>query len=68
LGEVCANGIYVTLPAGRQGCAQGRDQYAVLLPVRERVLGPEHPDTLDTRYDLAYWAREADGDPDAAEN
>ena len=24
----------------------GPDQFAALLPVRERVLGPEHPDTL----------------------
>ena len=27
--------------------AGARDQYAALLPVRERVLGAEHPDTLD---------------------
>jgi hypothetical protein len=26
-----------------------RDQLAVLLPVRERILGPEHPHTLDTQ-------------------
>ena len=30
-----------------------RDQYAALLPIRERVLGPEHPDTLTTRANLA---------------
>ena len=24
-------------------------------PIRERVLGPEHPDTLATRGGLAYW-------------
>ena len=35
------------------------DQYAALLPVRERVLGAEHPDTLTTRADLAYWIRKA---------
>ena len=23
--------------------------------MRERVLGPEHPDTLATRHRLAYW-------------
>jgi hypothetical protein len=28
---------------------------AALLPIQERVLGPEHPDTLDTRGALAYW-------------
>ena len=31
------------MPAG------ARDQFAALLPVRERVLGPEHPDTLTAR-------------------
>ena len=31
----------------------------------ERVLGPEHPDTLIARHDLAYWTGEA-GDPAAA--
>ena len=29
--------------------AAARDQFAALLPVRERVLGPEHPDTLAAR-------------------
>ncbi|WP_246238435.1 hypothetical protein [Acrocarpospora corrugata] len=33
-----------------------RDQYAVLLPIRERVLGAEHPHTLNARGNLAYWA------------
>ena len=45
--------------------AAARDQYAALLPVRERVLGPEHPDTLSTRANLAYWTGEA-GDAAAA--
>jgi len=36
-----------------------------LLPIRERVLGAEHPDTLDTRHILAYWTGMA-GDPAAA--
>jgi len=36
-----------------------RDQCAALLLVREQTLGPEHPDTLDTRSDLAYWTGEA---------
>ena len=30
-----------------------------------RVLGPDHPDTLTTRNNLAYWRGEA-GDPAAA--
>ena len=33
--------------------------------MRERVLGPEHPDTLATRANLARWTGEA-GDPAAA--
>jgi hypothetical protein len=45
--------------------AAARDQYAALLRVRERVLGPEHPDTLSTRHNLASWTGEA-GNPAAA--
>jgi hypothetical protein len=30
-----------------------------LLPVRERVSGPEHPDTLTDRGNLAYYTGEA---------
>ena len=29
------------------------------LPIRERVLGPEHPSTLTARHNLAYWTGEA---------
>ena len=32
---------------------EARDQLAALLPVREQVLGPEHPDTVATRTSLA---------------
>jgi hypothetical protein len=40
-----------------------RDQLAaLLLPVRERVLGPEHPGTLAARSSLACWTGTA-GDP-----
>jgi CHAT domain-containing protein len=46
--------------AARAGDAAGaRDQYAALLPIRERVSGPEHPDTLSTHHELAYWTGEA---------
>ena len=38
---------------------------AAVLPVVERVLGAEHPDTLTTRHNLARWTGEA-GDPAAA--
>ncbi len=31
-----------------------------LLPVRERVQGAEHPATLATRKNLAYWTGRAD--------
>jgi hypothetical protein len=36
-----------------------RDQYAALLPVMARVLGPEHPDTLAAQRSLAYWTGKA---------
>jgi hypothetical protein len=39
--------------------------YASLLPVIERVLGPEHPDTLTACGGLADWTGRA-GDPAAA--
>ena len=33
--------------------------YRELLPDQKRVLGPDHPETLLTRYDIAYWTGEA---------
>ena len=33
--------------------------YVATLPIDERVLGPEHPHTLASRNNLAYWTREA---------
>jgi hypothetical protein len=33
-----------------------------LLPIKQRVMGAEHPETLATRARLAYWTGEA-GDP-----
>jgi len=33
---------------------------AALLPIRERVLGVEHPDTLASRSSLAQWTWQAD--------
>jgi hypothetical protein len=45
--------------------AAARDQYAALLPIRERVSGPEHPDTLTAHADLARYTGEA-GDAAAA--
>jgi len=44
---------------GRGAGAGARDQYAALLPISERVLGAEHPDTLATRRNLANWAERA---------
>jgi hypothetical protein len=46
--------------------AAARDQYAELLPVRVRVLGLEHPDTLADRHELARWTGRADGVPSNA--
>jgi hypothetical protein len=41
------------------GCAgdaaAARDQFAALLPIRERVLGLEHAETLAIWYQLAHW-------------
>jgi Tetratricopeptide repeat len=46
----------VTPPSWPAGDAvAARDQFAALVPVRERVSGPEHPDTLIVRQELAHW-------------
>jgi hypothetical protein len=45
--------------------AAARDQLAHLLPLREEVSGPDHPATLATRHNLAYWTGQA-GDAAAA--
>jgi hypothetical protein len=47
------NLAYWTGQAG--DAAAARDQLGELLPLRERVLGPQHPATLNTRSNLAYW-------------
>jgi TIR domain-containing protein/tetratricopeptide repeat protein len=44
--------------AARQA-AEARDRYAALLAVREKLSGPEHPDTLAVQDDLARWTGEA---------
>jgi len=51
---------YLALWTGEAGDAAGaRDQFAALLPVRERVSGADHPDTLTARDNLAHWTRQA---------
>ena len=35
------------------------------MPTCERILGPEHPNTLTVRHALAYWTGQA-GDRDPA--
>ena len=45
--------------AGDPACA--RDQYAACCPSYERVSGPDHPQTLNTRANLARWTGEAGG-------
>jgi hypothetical protein len=53
----------VRLPDRSCGDAAGvRDQFAVLLPVPEQVLGLEHPTTLSTRATSSNWTKKADGD------
>ena len=49
----------------RGSYAAARDLQQRVLDARERVLGPEDPDTLAARGDLALWTGEA-GDPAAA--
>ena len=52
---------------GEAGDAAGaRDQLAALLPITERVLGPEHSDTLNIRRNLAHWTEKADGGAEPA--
>jgi hypothetical protein len=41
------------------------DQLAILLPIRVRVLGPQHPHTLAARQNLALWTAQA-GDAESA--
>jgi hypothetical protein len=36
-----------------------RDLLTALLPVEERAFGPEHPDTLANRHELAHWTKVA---------
>jgi hypothetical protein len=45
--------------------AAARDLQRRILDARERVLGPEHPDTLAARHELARWTGQA-GVPAAA--
>ena len=49
----------------RPAAGGARGQYAALLPIHERVWGPEHPATLNTRNQLAAWTGEA-GDASGA--
>jgi hypothetical protein len=53
------------LGPGRRGDpAAVRDQFAALLPGQRAVIGAEHPDTLTTRSNLAYWTKRADSHAD----
>jgi len=45
--------------------AATRDLSRIIVDARSRALGPEHPDTLVTRNNLARWTGEA-GNPAAA--
>ena len=50
----------VTAPEASSEAVHGaRDQFWELLPIQERVLGPEHPQTLFTRSNLADWTASA---------
>ena len=54
---VRANLAYWTGQAG--DAAGARDQFAALLPIRNRVQGSDHPETLAARHNLAYWTGQA---------
>ncbi|MGH3284593.1 MAG: tetratricopeptide repeat protein [Streptosporangiaceae bacterium] len=43
--------------------AAARDLRRRVLDARERVLGPEHPQTLTTHNNLAHWTRQAERSP-----
>jgi hypothetical protein len=46
---------------GQAGNAAGaRDQYAAMLPMRERAQRPDHPDTLTVRHELVQWTGQAE--------
>jgi hypothetical protein len=54
--------------AEQAGDAAGaRNQFAALMSIQERMVGPEHPDTLATRQKLAYWTGKS-GDAAGARN
>ena len=46
---------------GQGNVSRTRDRtgIAALLPVHERVSGPEHPGTLTARVKLTYWTAKA---------
>jgi hypothetical protein len=53
-GTLTARGIGLARWTGEAGDPAGaRDQSTALLPIQERVLGPEHPEILTTRANLA---------------
>jgi hypothetical protein len=58
-------GVQITASGRETAAGKTRDQWAALLPARERILGLDHPDTLNTRHGLAWWTGMA-GDPAAA--
>jgi hypothetical protein len=57
--------VHRPLPGEAGDAAAARDQFAALLPISEQVLGPDHPDTLNARHNLALWTGNA-GDAAAA--
>ncbi|GHE32610.1 hypothetical protein GCM10017673_39290 [Streptosporangium violaceochromogenes] len=59
--DVLTSSAYVAYLAMRSTAAQGRyaeaeQGYREILTIRERALGPDHPDTLGTRYSIARIA------------
>jgi hypothetical protein len=64
--DVCALAEQTAQYFGEAGLYQNaRDLLAALLPLRERIQGAEHTDTLTTTHKLARWTGKA-GDPAGA--
>jgi hypothetical protein len=56
---ITARQVLVELAVTRHDTADTITQYQQLLTDRTRIQGPDHPDTLSTRSNLAYWLGES---------
>ena len=54
-----------TGPVERGDAPEALRLFQALLPDQQRVLGPDHPDTLTTRSNIAVWTGECGDAPEA---